>query len=72
MPGKLAEPHYEAGTITRKVPATKGYVSYKGRCWKVPDAFCGERLAIRPTAEDGQLGVFFASHLIATIDLTER
>ncbi len=72
MPRKLPEPHYEEGAITRKVSATKGYVSFKGRLWRVPDAFCGERLAIRPLAADGQFGVYFASHLVATIDLTER
>jgi len=72
FPRKLAEPHYEEGTITRKVPATKGYVSFRGNNWKVPDAFTGERLAIRPLQHDGQYGVFFASHLIATIDLTEQ
>ena len=72
MPKKPAEPHYEDAEITRKVPATKGYVSFKSRHWKVPDAFCGKRLAIRPADADGQFGVFFASHLISTIDLTER
>lgn len=71
FPSKLQEPHYEEGTITRKVPPTKGYVSFKARLWKVPDAFLGERLAIRPLEQDGHYGVFFASHLIATIDLTE-
>ncbi|MFZ0324478.1 MAG: IS481 family transposase [Actinomycetes bacterium] len=71
FPRKLAEPHYEEGTITRKVPPTKGYVSFRGHNWKVPDAFTGERLAIRPLEHDGHYGVFFASHLIATIDLTE-
>ena len=71
MPAKLAEPHYEDGTITRKVSSTKGYVAFKGRHCKVSDAFCGERLAIRPLDLDGRYGVFFASHLIATIDLTE-
>ena len=71
FPSKLQEPHYEEGTITRKVPPTKGYVAFKARLWKVPDAFLGERLAIRPLEQDGHYGVFFASHLIATIDLTE-
>ena len=71
FPSKLQEPHYEEGTITRKVPPTKGYVSFKARLWKVPDAFLGERLAIRPLERDGHYGVFFASNLIATIDLTE-
>ncbi|PZF76146.1 IS481 family transposase [Aestuariivirga litoralis] len=72
MPSKPAQPHYEDGTLTRKVPATKSDISFQGRHWKVPEAFCGERLAIRPLAQDGQFGVFFASHQIASIDLTDQ
>ena len=71
FPAKLAEPDYAEGTITRKVSSTAGYVSFRGRYWKVPEAFFGERLAIRPLDADGRFGVFFASHLVATIDLTE-
>lgn len=71
FPHKLAEPDYEEGTITRQVSTTKSYVAFRGRYWKVPDAFQGERLAIRPLQQDGQFGVYFASHHIATIDLTE-
>ena len=72
MPRKLAEPLYEEGTLTRKVSPTKGYISFKARHWKVPDAFYGERLAIRPLGKDGHYGVFFASHLITSINLTEQ
>ena len=54
----------------RTVPATKNYVSFKGRLWPVPQAFRGERVAIRPQTSDGRYGVFFAAHQIATIDLT--
>jgi putative transposase len=36
----------------------------------VPQAFRGERLAIRPKVCDGQYGIFFGSRLVATIDLT--
>jgi putative transposase len=50
--------------------SNKGYISFKGRLWKVPQAFCGERVAIRPLSTDGQYGVFFAAHHIANIDLT--
>lgn len=56
--------------IVRSVLATKDYVSFSGRLWKVPMAFRGERLAIRPKHKDGQFGVFFGSHQIAEIDLT--
>ena len=60
-------------SVTIVLPqSTKGYVVFKGQNWKVPEAFLGERLAIRPLSADGRYGVFFASHQITTIDLTER
>ena len=70
MPERLPEPEYDSHEIVRIVPATKAYVSFKGDPWKVPQAFRGERLAIRPTSDDGKYGVFFAAHQVATIDLT--
>ena len=70
MPERLPEPEYDSNEIVRTVPATKAYVSFKGDPWKVPQAFRGERLAIRPTSDDGKYGVFFAAHQVATIDLT--
>jgi hypothetical protein len=71
LPGKPAEPVYDEGEIVRRVSTTKTYVSFKGRLWKVPQAFRGERVAIRPTNIDGHYRVFFASHPIADIDLTK-
>jgi transposase InsO family protein len=70
MPDRLPAPEYDSHEIVRIVPATKAYVSFKGRLWKVPQAFCGERLAIRPTSSNALYGVFFAAHQVATIDLT--
>ena len=71
MPQHMPAVVYGEHEIVRTVPATKDYISFKGRLWKVPEAFHGERVAIRPRARDGQYGVFFASHLIATIDLNK-
>lgn len=70
MPEHLPQPRYDSGEIVRTVSTTKAYVSFKGRTWRVPKAFCGERLAIRPLNTDGLYGVFFATKQIATIDLT--
>lgn len=70
MPEVLPQIEYDEHEIVRRVSTTKSYVRFKGRLWKVPQAFCGERLAIRPLTTDGQYGVFFAAHQIATIDLT--
>lgn len=71
MPARAPSPEYDAGEIVRTVSTTKAYVRFKGRLWPVPKAFCGERLAIRPLGRDGLHGVFFASHRVATIDLTQ-
>lgn len=70
MSDRLPEPEYDSHEIVRTVSSTKAYVSFKGRLWKVPGAFCGERLAIRPMSVDNKYGVFFAAHQVATIDLT--
>lgn len=72
MPDRLPTIEYDDHEIVRSVSTTKAYVSFKGCLWKVPQAFCGERLAIRPLSTDGQYGVFFAAHQIATIDLTNN
>jgi transposase InsO family protein len=71
MPSRLPAVAYDTGQIVRTVSSTKGYISFKGQPWKVPDAFCGERVAIRPIDQHDLFGVFFASHRIATIDLTK-
>ncbi len=72
MPSRLPLVEYDSNEIVRTVPTTKDYVSFKGRLWLVPRAFRGERLAIRPLNRDGLYGIFFASHQVATIDLTDR
>lgn len=70
MPARLPVVEYDERDIVRTVSTTKSYVSFKGHLWKVPGAFGGERLAIRPLSTDGKYGVFFAAHQVATIDLT--
>jgi transposase InsO family protein len=72
MPDRLPQVEYDSHEIVRSVSTTKAYVSFKGRLWKVPQAFRGERLAIRPLSTDGRYGVFFAAHQIAIIDLTNQ
>lgn len=69
MPQRLPQVEYDEHEIVRTVGTTKTYVSFRGRLWKVPQAFRGERVAIRPLNTDGRYGVFFAAHQIATIDL---
>ena len=72
MPDRLPTIEYDDDDIVRTVGTTKTYVSFKGRLWKVPQAFGGERVAIRPLTSDGQYGIFFGSHQIANIDLTDN
>jgi transposase InsO family protein len=72
MPDRLPQVDYDDNEIVRSVSSTKAYVSFKGRLWKVPQAFRGERLAIRPLTIDGRYGIFFAARQIATIDLTNK
>jgi transposase InsO family protein len=72
MPDRLPTVEYDVNEIVRQVPLTKAYVSFKGRLWKVPQAFCGERLAIRPLTIDRQYGVFFGANQVANIDLANR
>jgi hypothetical protein len=71
MPDRIPEVEYDQHEIVRIVPTTKAYVRFKGQSWKVPQAFCGEHLAIRPQNSDGQYGIFFGAHEIATINLTK-
>jgi transposase InsO family protein len=70
MPERLPDVEYDAHEIVRTVSSTKSHISFKGRAWKVPKAFRGERVAIRPLDRDGRYGVFLAAHRIASIDLT--
>jgi transposase InsO family protein len=70
MPSRLPEVEYDEHEVVRTVSTTKAYVHFKGRLWKIPQAFCGERLAIRPRAPDGHYAVCFGAREIATIDLT--
>jgi hypothetical protein len=70
MPERLPGVDYAEGEIVRRVTTTKAYVSFKGRLWPVPHAFCGERVALRPLNADGRYGIYFGAYQIAEIDLT--
>ena len=69
FPATLPAPCYAPGEILRRVGTTKAYVSFRNRLWKVPEAFFGETLAIRPRLPDGRFAICFGAHEIATIDL---
>jgi transposase InsO family protein len=69
MPDQLPPVEYDEHDIVRTV-SHNGWVRFKGRRWRVPEAFRGERIAIRPRGTDGHHVVCFGAHEIATIDLT--
>jgi transposase InsO family protein len=70
MPDRLPSVEYDSGEIVRTVSSTRHYISFRGRMWKVPQAFARERLAIRPLTREGLYGIYFASWQVASIDLT--
>ena len=69
FPKALPVPCYAPGEIVRRVGTTKAYVSFRNRLWKVPEAFIGEVLAIRPRRPDGRFAICFGAHEIASLDL---
>ena len=70
--GSIARGKADSGETVRKVPSTRANVNFRGRTWYVPQAFCGEHLAIRPLDRDGLYGVFFGATQIAKIDLDAK
>lgn len=69
FPDSLPTPQYAPGEVVRRVGTTKAYISFRNRAWKVPEAFRGETLAIRPRRPDGCFAICFGAHQIATINL---
>lgn len=59
---------YAPGDIVRRVQQ-QGLLSYRGRTFRIPKAFVGYPVALRPTTIDGVLDVFFCHHRINQINL---
>lgn len=68
FPERLQEWEYSPSDVVRKVQ-DGGIIHYKGREWRVSNAFRGHRVAIRRTSEDGRWDVFFCNYKIAQISL---
>ncbi|QDV33069.1 IS481 family transposase [Tautonia plasticadhaerens] len=68
FPEALPEWEYGPGDAVRKV-ARDGAISFRGRPVDLGKAFGGERVAVRPTAEDGVYGVYLGVHRVAQADL---
>jgi transposase InsO family protein len=69
-PETIPKPEYDAQDRVRRVGTTKTYISFKGRLHKLPQAFAGETVAVRPNGPDGHYSVCYGAHEIAKIDLT--
>lgn len=72
FPATLPSPQYDEGEIVRRVGATKAYVSFRNRLWKVPEAFAGETVAIRPRRPDGFFAICFGAYDIAAFNLDRQ
>jgi transposase InsO family protein len=68
--GRLIEPEYGPDDIVRRVQ-DKGWFSFKGHEFKVSKAFASQRIALRPTAEDGVLDVVFIAQRISQVNLRD-
>jgi len=68
-PELLPPLEYAAGDLVRSV-LKGGSVSLRGRAVQLPQAFRGERVAFRPTGQDGHYAVVFATIQIGEVDLT--
>lgn len=67
-PEQLPDVEYDEGEQVRRVQKG-GWISYRGREWRVGRAFEGERVALRPGSEDGQVQVYYCRQRIIELDL---
>lgn len=67
FPDRLPKWDYGPGDHVRRVQA-QGWVSFRGREYRLSQAFRGETVALRPTCQDGVWEVFFGPHRLGHID----
>lgn len=68
MPGRIEEFEYGPDDQTRKVDEG-GRLSFRGLRLRVPKAFRGHTVGLRPTSRDGVLELRFRHHQIGEVDL---
>lgn len=66
-PERLPPIEYPSSMAVRCV--SEGWLSYKGRAYRINKAFSGYRLGLSPSAQDGMLHVFFCRHRIGQINV---
>jgi len=69
-PERLPTIEYGPADLVRKVRGY-GHIKYKGREHHIGSAFAGLPVALRFTATDGLLDVYFCQHRVAQINLTQ-
>ena len=70
FPEVLQAVHYDPADQVRRVQQG-GWISFRGRTWRVPKAFIGQVVALRPTDRDGQFDLVFLAHRLGQIDLAQ-
>jgi len=68
FPDRLPDPAYGPDDAVRAVHGG-GQLSYRGRLHFVGTALRGQRVALRPTVDDGVLAVYFCHHRVGQLDL---
>ena len=71
MPVTAPLPEYDTTDLLRKI-RKDGYFDFRGQRWKISQAFAGYYIAMRPTQQDGQWTLCFASHPIGALDITDQ
>ena len=70
FPEDLPPIEYDSADIVRRVDAA-GKLYFRNRRFRIGRAFRGHDVALGPAIRDGCFNVFFADHLVATIDLND-
>jgi len=69
-PDALPAVDYDAADQVRRVQQG-GWVSFRGRDLRLPHAFAGQCVALRPTTTDGVWDAVFIRHTLAQLDLRD-
>lgn len=67
-PERLPAVEYEEGAIVRKVQKC-GKINFKGKEYRVGQAFSGNPVALKESAEDGLIDVYYCHQKVVKIDL---
>ena len=69
-PEQLPSVEYGIDVEVRKANPV-GQIRFRGRTFKVSEAFAGQPIGLRRTSEDGVWKIYYCSHEIGELDLAE-